>query len=148
MNDNWYKLFIQLAKDWSNTKTNISKSFCSMLLSENRGGPLFYWLPMWIESEIWLGNGIEMKKIILPLIELSEHTGLIGPLPFLLGVLTQIEMEVGDRARADETFRKALQLAKEQLSPMMEQIIVKQFSSFLISKKYLEEYEQLAKEFT
>ncbi len=141
--DNWFRLFVQLAKDWSVTKTDISKSFCSMLLSDNRGGPLFYWLPMWLESEIKIGNYEEMKKLILPLIELSEHNGLIGPIPILLRTLALIEIEMGSKDKAENLFKEALKLAGNQSAPMMTQDVATHFSRFLINEKRTDESQQL-----
>ncbi|MBQ4845425.1 TOMM system kinase/cyclase fusion protein [Pseudoalteromonas sp. MMG005] len=74
--DNWFRLFVQLGKDWANTNTSISKEFCSNILEQKRGGPFFYWLPMYLESA--LKNNDEISTL-QEIIETCFNNKIIGP---------------------------------------------------------------------
>ncbi|KAF7781587.1 serine/threonine-protein kinase PpkA [Pseudoalteromonas rubra] len=91
-NDNWFRLFVQLGKDWLNNETDISSQFCNSILEQGRGGPFFYWFPMYLENALKTG---EAQNTLVNTIKICLENNVQGPLLLLIELAKIHKVDLG-----------------------------------------------------
>lgn len=129
--DSWYLLFIQLGRDWALNNTRISKGFANILIADGRGGPFFYWLSMWLDTEIAKDNLEEPMTLLNTFIKISKENGVIGPIPLLLKTLSMAEFKLGNIETAYKMLDEALIQSNQQGAILMSLDIAVQYASLL-----------------